>query len=127
MKMVIAVFFFYILTFLKNAKRNLVNITVGWCFTPTVRSSTARVKIVSYLHHPVPFMNKLSSTANATFFFLSSFELVNYLKTFVPNQHQNDLKIFVCYQIRGFSVHARNMSKGTKMHFPCRACAESDS
>ena len=29
------------------------------------------------------------------FFFLSSIKLVNYLKTFAPNQHQNDSKICV--------------------------------
>ena len=46
------------------------------------------------------YVSILSSTANATSFFLSSLKLVNYLKMFVPNQHQNFSKIFVCYQIR---------------------------
>ena len=39
-------------------------------------------------------------------FFLSSFKRVNYLKTFVPSQHQN-VSTFFCYPIKYFSSHAQ--------------------
>ena len=51
------------------------------------------------------------------YFFLTYFKLINYLKAFGPNQHQNDSKIFVCYQIRNFSAHAGEQARGYKMLF----------
>ena len=41
------------------------------------------------------------------------------LKTFVPNQHQNDFEISVIYLTLGFSVRAWEHTSGYKNDFPC--------
>ena len=59
----------------------------------------------------------LSSTANATLFFPLTFKIDKLSENIVPNQHQTALKIFVCYQIRGFSSHALEHVSGYKYSF----------
>ena len=51
-------------------------------------------------------------------FFISSFKLVNNVKTFLPYHHKNGLKIFACYQLRDFSAHEPEHFPGYKTAFP---------
>ena len=46
-----------------------------------------------------------------------SFKSDNHVKTFVLNQHQNDPKNFLAYQIHDFSVYARELASGYKRVF----------
>ena len=60
----------------------------------------------------------LSSTANATFFFLlSSFKYENNKKTFVFDYHLNDPTTFLHHQIQVHSAHARILAFGYKNAF----------
>ena len=49
----------------------------------------------------------MSSTANATLFFLSIFKTDNNLKNIMTNYHLHTMSIFLHYQIRFSCAHAR--------------------
>ena len=76
-----------------------------------------QLSFLKMFHVLLYFLYILHSTAIASLFFLLSVELVSYLKTFVPNQHQNDSKIFMCSLIKDFSAHAREYASGYKNAF----------
>ena len=47
----------------------------------------------------------------------SSIKSVSHENTFVPNQHQNDPKMFLSYQNKDFSAHAWELATGYKSEF----------
>ena len=59
----------------------------------------------------------LSSTANATLFFISSFKYVYDMKTFVCDYHLNDPTTFLHHPIQVCSAHARILALGYKNAF----------
>ena len=55
--------------------------------------------ISDIIHHMVLYEYNLIYTVNATLFFLSSFQSVNNLKSFVSGYHLNDPTMFLQYLI----------------------------